>query len=109
MIKTYLMWNNIPLDLRAEVMSVISTSKINFDKNMVNYVRTDFWDYSGESDNGRMMNEGKTCTGTYRIPDIDNLRVYVTPMLSKNSLSIDFYDKEAYTTQFVYIYGGVRY
>lgn len=103
------MWSNIPLDLREKIMSVISTNKINFDKNMVNYVRTDFWSYSGESDNERMMDDNKTCTGTYRTPDIDSFRVFVTPISTRNSLSIDFYDKEANMTQFVYICGGVRY
>lgn len=109
--KHYESWDNVPLDIREKVMKVVFTNKINFDENQVRFVRVDFWDYSGESDNGRMMDEGKTCMCTYRVPDIDNFRIYVTPVPNRNSLSMDFCNREADAnmTQFIYVSGGVRY
>lgn len=71
-LKHYESWDKVPLDIKEKVMKVVFANKINFDENQVRFVRVDFWDYFGQSDNGRMVDENKTCTGTYRIPDIDN-------------------------------------
>lgn len=53
-LKHYRTWNDTPLDVREKVMKVFFANKINFDEEQIRFVRVDFWDYSGESDNGRV-------------------------------------------------------
>lgn len=52
-LKHYRTWNDTPLDVREKVMKVFFANKINFDDEQIRFVRVDFWDYSGESNNGR--------------------------------------------------------
>lgn len=107
--KYYKTWRNTPMDVREKVMNVISKNKINFDENIIHGVIVDFWDYYGEINNGRMVDSGKTLVNTYRVPDIDNSRIFITYMRGRSSIVIDIYNRDVNEsmTQSILIEGGI--
>lgn len=107
--KFYGRWDDAPLDVKEKIMTVVSANKIDFRKNQVYGIRVNFWDYAGESNNGRMVDNGRVCRTTYRVADIGTSRVYITSMQRRKSILIDFYDKDANIgmTQSIFVDGGI--
>ena len=108
--KIYHRWDDIPQYFRENVMKVISLNKINFHNSLVRRAQTEvrICKESSNSNNGWLRYDGETYINIYRLPDIDNISIYISIDYYRDFMTIDFYDKNTNTVQFISIKGGVR-
>lgn len=108
--KIYRRWDDIPQYFRENVMKVISLNKINFNNSLVRRAQTEVWicEESSNSNNGWLRYDGETYVNIYRLPDIDNISIYISIDYDGNIMTIDFYDKTVGRVSYISIKGGIR-
>lgn len=108
MSKSLRSFDDIPQDIRNNVLGVIEANHINFDPAKMTGGVRDVFDFTEEENtNGRLGYNGDTCSSTYRVPDYNGFRVYVNQPVSDNgnhrALVLVFYDKGIGRSDYIYI------
>ena len=101
-------FDDIPQDVRSDVLGVIEANHINFDPaKMTGGVKYAFNFTETENTNGRLSYNCDTYDSTYRIPDYNGFRVYINQSVSVDGgirrLSLDFYDKDIERSDYIYM------
>lgn len=108
MSKSLRSFDDIPQDIRRDVLGVIEANHINFDPvKMTGGVKDAFHFTETENMNGRLGYSGNTYDSTYRVPDYNGFRVYVDQHVSVGDnircLALDFYDKDIERSDYIYM------
>ena len=108
MSKSLRSFDDIPQDIRSNVLGVIEENHINFDPvKMTGGVKDAFNFTETENTNGRLGYNGDTYDSTYRVPDYNGFRIYVNQTVSVGGnircLALDFYDKEIECSNYIYM------
>lgn len=108
MSKSLRRWDDIPLDVRNNVLSVIENNHIDFDPvQMTGGVKDTFNFVLDENTNNRLGYRDDIYDSTYRVPDCGNFSVYVNFGVSGNNtikrLALDFYDREIKRSDYIYM------
>lgn len=108
MSKNFMSFDDIPQDVRNNILGVIASNHIDFDptkitagvKDTLNFTET-------KNTNGRLGYNGDTYDTTYRVPDYNGFRIYVNQTVSVGGnircLALDFYDKDIECSNYIYM------
>lgn len=108
MSKDFRSFDDIPQDVRNNILGVIAANHIDFYptkitggvKDTLNFTET-------KNTNGRLGYNGDTYDTTYRVPDYNGFRIYVNQTVSVDGglrrLALDFYDKEIECSDYIYM------
>lgn len=101
-------WDDVPMNIRDDVLNVIAANHIDFDVTQITGgVKDNFFFTESEDTNGRLGYNGDVYDGTYRIPDYKNFHMYVNYTVSHDGglkrLALDFYDKGINRSDYIYM------
>lgn len=108
MAKSFRNLDDLPLDIRDNILGVIAANHIDFDPTkMTGGVKDIFNFWVSEDPNGRLAYNGDTYDSTYRLPDYKGLGVYACQSIRGSGtikcLSLDFYDKNIGHSDYIYM------
>ena len=108
MSKNFMSFDDIPQDVRNNILGVIAANHIDFDATKITGVVKETLNFTEtKNTNGRLGYNGDTYDSTYRVPDYNGFRVYVNQSVSVNGslrrLALDFYDKDVKRSDYIYM------
>lgn len=108
MSKSFRNLDDLPLDVRDNVLGVIAANNIDFDATkMTGGIKDIFTFWVSEGQNGRLAYNGDTYDSTYRIPDYNGFNVYACQSIRGSGtikcLSLDFYDNNIGRSDYIYM------
>ena len=108
MSKNFMSFDDIPQDVRNNILCVIAANHIDFDPTKITGVVKETLNFTEmKNTNGRLGYNGDTYDTTYRVPDYNGFRIYVNQTVSVGGnircLALDFYDKDIECSNYIYM------
>lgn len=108
MSKSFKNLDDLPQDVRNNVLSVIEANHIDFDPaKMTGGIKDTFTFWVSDNPNGRLAYNGDVYDSTYRLPDYNGFNVYACQSIRGSGtircLSLDFYDKDIGSSDYIYM------
>jgi len=108
MSKRFRRWEDIPSDVRNNVLNVVAENHIDFDPADITGGLQDVFVFTREENtNNRLGYNGDIYGNTYRLPDYNGRCVYVQCNRYANgrnmNISLDFYDESVKRSDYIYM------